>query len=60
MRKFKYAKIPSASAKTLGLQDIRIKDEKGWYTICQSDLNTYGEPGDTFEDKVAKLKGKII
>lgn len=60
MKQYLYAKIPAASASSLGLDKVRKQLPDGSYIVNESDLLTYGDSSQSFAEKVTKLKGKII
>ena len=59
MRKYKYALIPIDRASELSVAGVRYRMEQE-LLINESDVSTYGEPGDSFEDKVDRLGGLVI
>ena len=60
MRRYNYVKIPLVSAIALGLDKIRRHTPSGDVIINESDLQTYGSEGYTFEQKVEELNGKVL
>lgn len=59
MRKYKYALIPIDRASELSVAGVRFRTEQE-LLINESDTSTYGEPGESFEDKVDRLGGLVI
>ena len=58
MRAYRYIKIPHGKAVELGLEKIRSGTSDGCVIINESDLMTYGNPEDSFEDKTPLLVRK--
>ena len=59
MRKYKYALIPIDRASELGISGVRFRTEQE-LLINESDTSTFGEPDESFEDKVDRLGGMVI
>lgn len=59
MRKYKYALIPIDRASELSVVGMRFRTRQE-LLINESDASTYGEPGESFEDKVDRLGGLVI
>jgi hypothetical protein len=57
---FRYVAIPQKEAEALGLDQYRHQDVDGNFIVNQSDLSSYGYPGDTLEEKAAKIGGEVI
>ena len=60
MKRYHYAKIAVTSAMSLGLDKIRQKTPSGDYIINESDLITYGNPSQSFAEKVKILRGNVL
>lgn len=60
MKQYLYAKIPASSASILGLDKVRKQLPDESYIVNESDLLTHGDSGQSFAEKITKLKGKII
>lgn len=57
---FRYVAIPQNEAEALGLDQYRHQDIDGNFIVNQSDLLSYGYPGDTLEEKATKIGGEVI
>lgn len=59
MREYMYALIPVDKAPELNISGTRHRLGEE-LLICESDVSTYGEPGESFESKVDRLGGIVI
>lgn len=59
MRKYKYALVPIDRASELNISGVRFRTGQEML-INESDTSTFGEPGESFENKIDRLGGLVI
>lgn len=60
MKRYMYAKIPADQAVSLGIEKGRRTLHDGHILINEGDLFAFGNPDESFEDKVVRLGGTVL